>query len=106
MRKQLFCLTNIKRRNDWVHEIVDRSLAIWITAILSDESRWSLSIKSGRVRVWGLNNQDIKRLHPTVKHKLWYGVLFGMMIVRSLWSARETSLMSNMFPYFSKASFQ
>ena len=58
----------------------------------------------GRVWIGRNNNQefDINRLQPTVKHGECYAMLWGA--VWSWWSARETSLLWNMFPYCRKAS--
>ena len=37
-RKPILCPINIKWMKGWGHEMVERSLAFWMTVILSDES--------------------------------------------------------------------
>ena len=61
--------TNIKQRKDWVHEMVERALAFFMSVIFSDELQISVFSDSGRVWVWRLNNQefDIKTSQSTEK---------------------------------------
>lgn len=82
-RKHLLRPTNIKRRKDWAHEMVERPVTIWTTVIFSDESRFALFSDIGRVLVWRLCSQefDLKRLQPTVKHRG-----HSVMVWSAIWS--------------------
>lgn len=82
-RKTLLRPTNIKRRKDWAHEMVERPVTIWTTVIFSDESRFALFSDIGRVLVWRLCSQefDLKRLQPTVKHRG-----HSVMVWSAIWS--------------------
>ena len=52
-RKPLLCPANIKRRNDWARDMMERPQTFWNNVISSNESRFALFSDSGRVSEYG-----------------------------------------------------